>query len=171
MPAEASQSDNPHCFAMQDRSQRRGPLATFQRTVARGYPAHRRKSQSDGEFGGADRIAAGCLGHDYSQVSGRLEVDVVGMIAGLGDDPEAGQSFQKFTGERRALAVGDKGVEPAQNGGLSERAGEDSYFGTLAKPFDRAGRFIGPVYVVENRYPHGLKIVPAAPATGTAARR
>ena len=115
--ADAAEPDEPERLAVQDRRERRRPLAAAQRRVARRNLAHHGLRETDRELRGADRVAARGLRDHDARVRRGLEVDVRGVVAGLRDHLHVGQLREQLARELRALAVRDQHSNPRSASG------------------------------------------------------
>ena len=64
------------------------PVAAFHRSVRLGDFARQRHQHGEGQLGGGDGVAAGCVHHDDAALGGRLDIDVIGPHAGAAHDAE-----------------------------------------------------------------------------------
>src|ERR1051325_9394615 len=170
LAADPAEPDDAELLAAQRPTGKGGPLAAVHRLVGLRNAPHHRKHQAKGELdrrvrehphrlevrrGHAEQHARACRGGD---------IDVVGVVAGLGDELEGRKPLEEGRVEARALAQRDQDRVLAQPIERGELLGEDVHRHAAAQARDGGVVVENTVVIVEYGNFHlATRRVPVSP--------
>ncbi|MNL42730.1 hypothetical protein D3C87_1652030 [compost metagenome] len=124
------------CFAAQHARHWRWPFTAFDGAVDPWDFSHQRHHQAKGEFTRAGAETPSGLGNHDTQPLRRFQIDVISMIACMGDDAQFRDLFHELGGEQGALTIGDDRVKTLQVFRALKRPGEDFDLGVFTQSAD-----------------------------------
>jgi hypothetical protein len=130
------------------------PFARFHCVVCGRNLTHERNRKPNGQLSCAGTETAACLSHDNAALIGRCEVDVVGMISRLRDDPQVGQLVKQITRKPSALAIGYQRIEAAQCLGTTKWGGKNPHLSPLPQTIDTRSVFIRFMDIIQDCNSH-----------------
>jgi len=116
--------------------------------------AHQRNGQPDGKLCGTTGIATARLCYHNPALLCRSEVNVVGVVTGLRENPKVRELIEESTGKPGTLAIGNQSVKSAQQTRVAQRGGKNPDIGSLLQPPQASGLFICLMDIIEYRDTH-----------------